>query len=356
MEENAALTIFPKKRVKAFDGMSVTAEAWSQAHEEHRDAQRAHNLSLHGAGIITGLEVLANDPPDQYVFISPGAAVDPAGNVIVLTETVAYDFGSNADGTLFLVLGHGERESGGVETEIKYTHHEYVIAARPSMPKRPVVELARVTLTAGKPIKIAANPSQPRPGELDLRFRSQLAPRGLPTVHVGLLPFGPNAAATISGWNYLSRECQRSGFCNLIVDDELPANDDFSRFDILCLSASGSFKPEAATVKALRAYLETGKTLLAEARDQAADESFSGLFEKLGHIPQPLHADDALLTTPYLFTTPPGGPVLREKQVIYAASGFSPAWSGKMASSRAEIRSAHEWGINLLNACLAKPA
>ena len=90
MNDNNALTIFPRKRIKAYDGMTVTADIWAQAHDEHRNARRAHDVIFHQPGIVSGLTVQANDPPDQYVFISPGVGVDPSGNIIVLTESVAY--------------------------------------------------------------------------------------------------------------------------------------------------------------------------------------------------------------------------------------------------------------------------
>jgi len=144
MKETGAINLFPRMQVKPFDGMSVTAEVWAQAHDEHRQALNAHNLVSHGSGILTGLEVTANDPADQYVFISPGAAVDPAGNIIVVPEAVTYDFGESSEGMLYLVLGKGEREVGGVGSDTRYLQSEFVIAARPTMPKRPAVELARL--------------------------------------------------------------------------------------------------------------------------------------------------------------------------------------------------------------------
>lgn len=353
MEDNAAFTIFPKTHVKPFDGMSVTADVWSQAHAEHRQALQAHDLFFHGSGIVCGLEVTANDPPDQYVFISPGIAVDSAGNIIVLNEVVAYDFGSAVDGLLYLVLGHGERESGGVEAEVKYIHDEFVIAARPSIPKRPIVELARITLpSAGAPIHTANDVLHPRQGELDLRFRVQLESRAIRPVQVGVCSLGKDIPEAFSGWDYLARECQRSNFCKLIVDTGVSLAADLSRFDVVCLSAIGAFKPEAAATKPLQTYLSAGKPLLVEALDIAAESAFGALFEKLERNLKPLPSYDALLTTPYLFSTPPGGQILRDKQVIYATGGFSPTWSGKNVATRADIRSAHEWGINLLNACV----
>jgi hypothetical protein len=191
MTDPEILKVFPTTQVKPYDGMSVTATVWAQAHGEHRQAQRAHDRVFHGSGIITGLEVVANDPPDQFVFISPGAAVDPVGQVIVLPEPVAYDFGKTSEGTLFLVLGHGEREAAGAEKEVVTIQDEFVIAARPSMPKRPVVELARLVITkSGNPVRNAANPEHPRGEELDLRFRNILMPPDRRRVKVALCSLG----------------------------------------------------------------------------------------------------------------------------------------------------------------------
>lgn len=353
MDENN-LALFPKTRIKPYDGMAVTAETWQESHEEHRQDLRAHNLVFHGSGIVQGLEVIANDPPDQYVFISPGVAIDPAGNVIVLSETVAYDFGVNVEGPLFLVIGHGERESGGVDSEVKHSHDEFVIAARSSLPKRPVVELARITLSsAGGAITPASNPINPQPGELDLRFRAQARGSALPIVHVAVCELGKELTSTNAGWNYLRRECQRSHFCQLFVESGLkPENTNLGAYDLVCLTVSGKFKADAELVSKLNAYLASGKPLLVEAVDMEAESAVTVLMNSLNRSLVPLAANDSLLEKPYLFTAPAQGVIKRDQQVLYSAGGFSPSWSGKTAANRAEIRSAHEWGINLLNACL----
>ncbi len=359
MDEKTVLNTFPKAHIKPFDGMSVTADVWGQAHNEHRQAMRAHQLAFHGAGIVFGLEVVANNPPNQFVYISPGVAVDPLGNVIVLEETVAYDFGSTVDGFLYLVLGYGERESGGVDTEAKYTHDEFVIAARPSLPKRPVVELARITLNgAGSSVKNAANPQHPAPGELDLRFRVQMDNQPVRLVRVGLLNLGQHNPDALRGWDFLARECQRNHFCKLIVES-VSSTDDLSGFDVVSLSASQAFKVEASLVKSVQAYLESGKILFAEAFNAAADGSFHALFDKLERSLNQLSSTDPMLESPFLFAAPPqggvGNQVSRGSQIIYSTAGYMLAWGGKISGGRVDIRSAHEWGINLLNACLPQP-
>ena len=89
MSTEDLLKIFPDKWIKPVDGLAVTAEVWEEAHDHHRQGQRFHAILHHGSGVITGLEVMASDPPDTSVYILPGVAVDPAGQTIVLPQPVA---------------------------------------------------------------------------------------------------------------------------------------------------------------------------------------------------------------------------------------------------------------------------
>jgi hypothetical protein len=360
MDDNNALSLFPKTRIKPYDGMSVTAEVWAQAHEEHRKARQAHDVVFHRPGIITGLEVQANDPPDQYVFISPGVAVDALGNLIVVSEPVAYDFGAKNEGLLYLLIGHGEREAGGVDKEVRQVHAEFVVAARSSLPKRPAVELARVRVNSpSQPIRNAAYPSHPEAGELDTRFRVEVGPPPLRLVTVGLASFGREAEDVAAGWRFLAAECARSSPYRLVIDHGLVPTSDFSAYDLVYLSARGAFSADEAAIRSLRTCLEPPKTLFAEALDEEAHKSFGDLFEKLGLKMAPLPASAALLERPFLFAAPPSGAragvVQVGRQALYSACAYSQAWAGKLpfeARSRADIRSAHEWGLNLLWHCL----
>lgn len=360
MTDPEALKIFPTNRLKPYDGMSVTADVWAQAHAEHHLARRSHDLIFHGSGIVTGLEVVANDPPNQLVFISPGVAVDPAGNVIVLPEAVAYDFGATSEGTLFLVLGHGEREVGGVEKEIITIQNEFVIAARPNIPKRPVVELARVTISkSGNPIKNAADEAHPHGEELDLRYRSSVAPQSKQRVRVALCSLGSEVDAVITGWDYLSRECFRLTPYELIIDTQASFSDALLSYELVYLSGKGAFKLDANQLKSLRTMLEGGRMLFVEALDNPAEKSFNAIFEKLELAFTPIEAPHPIFTTPFLFNAPPQGALGNQVKtgggVIFSTAGYSLAWSGALVSgsvSRADIRSIHEWGLNLLHYCI----
>lgn len=360
MKDSEALDLFPKMRVKPFDGMSVTAEVWAKAHDEHRNALGAHNLVAHGSGILMGLEVVANDPPDQFVFISPGAAVDPAGNVIVVPEPVAYDFGGASDGELFLVLGQGEREIGGVGSEVKYIQNEFVIAARSSLPKRPTVELARITLSkAGNAVKNAEIPLHPEADMLDLRYRSQLKVSVNQPVSVFVKVLGKEAPEIMSGWDYLGNASQRELPYKLIVDSSSAIPKDLSGFELVYLAGKGKFKSSDPMVKSLNEYIDQGKILLIEALDTEAQESCQELLDKLKLLPIDADKKALLFTEPFLFAEPPtgfsGNHVQVWKQVVYSTGAYGLAWAGLAGtgiSSRAYIRSAQEWGMNLIRHCV----
>jgi hypothetical protein len=363
MKNTAALDTFAKKHIKPYDGMSITADVWTQAHDEHRLEKRAHNLNFHGSGIITGLEVVANDPPDQYVFISPGAAVDSAGNVIVLTEPVAYDFGNSAEGQLFLLLGHGEREVGGVQKEVKFLQYEFVIAARSSIPKRPSVELARVNLVdPDDPVKNAADPIHPAVGELDLRYRNLVGPEYKHFVNVALLYLGKDMPQVTSGWDLLSRECKKETPYQLILDPMLSISGGLADYDLVYIAAEKAFKHEANLVKELKNYLKVGKGLIVEAVGEEAQAACENLLGKIGKRVKPIKGGNEILIQPFLFADPPegasGNQVLVAQQVIYSTAGYSLAWNGKIKRTlmaRNDIRSVHEWGINLVSYCMVRP-
>ena len=66
---------FQLKKVNPFQGLVIDADTWRDAHNYHRDQQRLHTLIFHEIGIVNGLEVTANDPPDLSLNINPGVAM-----------------------------------------------------------------------------------------------------------------------------------------------------------------------------------------------------------------------------------------------------------------------------------------
>ncbi len=355
------LDLFPRKHLSPYDGLPITAEVWAQAHEEHRRADRAHRLHLHGSGIITGLEVQASDPPDQYVFISPGAAIDAAGNLIVVPEPVAYDFSNSAEGLLYLLLAHGEREVGGLEHQPRYRQDEFVISARSTWPRRPSVELARIVLPqTGLPIRNADDPLHPAPGTLDLRFRRRVLARPRRQVYVLAVTDQADQVEDLSaGWDALARAAAQLDALILHSDTyaaaQLPAPlPDYDLLYLLCQE-----KPPASWDGLLARQLEEGKPLLLEAATPQADAACRSWLKKQNRPLRPLAANTSLFLQPYLFGRPPQhlapGRLETAPALLYSNAAYALGWRGQSETgwrSREEIRTLHEWGLNLLHYCL----
>jgi len=95
---------FQLKRVNPFQGLVIDADTWRDAHNYHRDQQRLHMLAFHKIGINEGLKVTANTPPDVSVNIHPGMAIDPEGNVIIVSQTQRYRIQTREKGIIYLII------------------------------------------------------------------------------------------------------------------------------------------------------------------------------------------------------------------------------------------------------------
>jgi hypothetical protein len=79
------------ERVHYFDGMLLGAKDFEQEQTYFRSTLRRHNRLLHGWGVVTGLEVTSVGPGNAQVSVSPGYALDPCGNEIIIEATVTVD-------------------------------------------------------------------------------------------------------------------------------------------------------------------------------------------------------------------------------------------------------------------------
>jgi hypothetical protein len=377
MSENL-LKLFPKKRVQPYDGMAITAQVWEAAHTTHARMQQSHNLFFHGAGILTGLEVIASDPPDRIVYILPGVAVDPYGQVIVLSDPVAYDLGEEVEGMLYLLLSRRESKlSSGQESsgEAAYVQDEFLITARSSFPESPVIELARFQRqTRTSALNDAADPQRPLPNQIDLRYRA-----GLQTVAERLLsaaviylgkgkehPYGLGLSRLSNELRHMPFAAQpgspASTLVHLIVEDNLQLDPGVLGYNLICLVGRDKFQISASQLKGLQGYLERGGTVLLEALDDTSKSAFVDLAFQLGLKLGSPSAGHPLLENPFLFAAPPAGYEARAEVLtgdandqpggfILSTANYGGLWSGKgreRAPSREEIRSAFEWGANLM--------
>ena len=170
------VTKFQLKRVNPFQGLVIDADTWKDAHNYHRDQQRLHMLAFHKTGIVSGLDVSGNNPQDSLVNISPGLAVDPEGNVIIMPQQQRYRLQTRDKCTVYLVIQFREiltepyqPPNGGQPTRIQ---EAFRIQERDQLPSEPYVELARIDFDPDQgAIKDARNSAKPAANKINLQFR-----------------------------------------------------------------------------------------------------------------------------------------------------------------------------------------
>ncbi|MBN1656885.1 MAG: DUF4159 domain-containing protein [Anaerolineae bacterium] len=365
---------FPIKRIKPADGMAVTAQVWEEAHEYHRQWQRSHDLYAHGPRIVTGLEVIASDPVDPSVYILPGLALDPLGQTIVVPEPVVYDIGE-AHGQLYLLLTYEESPptAGGEEEDGPlYIYGRFGIQAVPALDGTPCVELARVRRQSRQsPLLNARKAAHPGPNEIDLRFRPEANKPGQETISVALSYTGKSTDERHSrGMDYVAQALRRAGWRVCVDDFVLPAPG-LEAYTLVYLVGHGAFQLSRDEMNALYTYVHGGGTLLIEScrrqvrgGDAPADDSFLDLLASMGMELKEVPAGHALLVEPHLFAAPPpgfeteGAPrVLVGDGIILSQNDYGCLWQGERRgrpATREEIRTAMEWGENILAYALGR--
>jgi hypothetical protein len=81
-------------RNRFFTGKALTADDFEQEQSYHRIKHRRHNRLLHGVGIVSGLGVglqPGSTGDDAVVVVSPGVAIAPDGEELVVCEQVTRD-------------------------------------------------------------------------------------------------------------------------------------------------------------------------------------------------------------------------------------------------------------------------
>ena len=374
---------YPVRRIKPYDGMIVTADVWEEAHEYHSRQQRFHASLNHGAGIVTGLGVIASDPPDNSIYILPGIALDSLGQTIILPEPFAYDLGA-AQGTLCLLLTYGESQPrpddralpGGQTDGMLYIYSHYGLEAggAPPDPAGPYVELARVRRSApAAPITDAPNSMLPGPNQIDLRFRRSI---GAPMQNVASLAVcylgGEGARKHGRGASRMACAARQVGEVQVWVDDDVPLvpGADLSSYTLVYLVGQGGFQLGPDAMNVVYAYLQGGGTLLIESCRQepkdaeATDAAFLDMLSSFGIKLDDLPASHTLLAEPNLFAAPPAGfeaegrPGIRLSEgVILSTADYGCLWQGERRDKpalREEIRAAHEWGHNIIAYALGR--
>ena len=365
------LGLFPNKRIRAIDGMAVTADVWEEAHDYHRQLDRLHTLLHHGSGIVTGLNVIASEPADNSVYLLPGLAVDSIGQTIVVPEPSAYDLG-NADGRLYLIVSYNEsrpQSSGGrvQEDAPLYVQSQYSLEAVNDLPPTPHVELARIwRRDSTAPITVAKDPNHPRANEIDLRFRRTMGTQEKLSATVGVISLrGTEGARHGEGMANVAASIRLNGIGQVWVDRGVPLMGDLSRYDLIYLVGRDQVQLTNEEMTTLYTYWQEGGVIFYEScrRNQAvgdppADGTFINLVNAFGMQLKAMESGHGIFTTPYLFAQPPSGYETQGSPQIRVADGvimsmydFGCLWRGERRgrpAQRSEIRDAHEWGANLI--------
>jgi hypothetical protein len=381
VENENLIRIYPARRVSPYDGMAITARVWAEAHGYHRQCRQLEAVFRHGPGILTGLEVIASDPPDSTLYVLPGIAIDPLGQVIVVQEPVAFDV-AGAQGLLYLLLTYGEsqpRMDEGDEAGPLYVHGEFGLEALLEVPQSACVELARVRHTGrAAPLVDAEDPAQPGPNEIDLRYRRQVAVAVPPVVTIAVSFLGeepPGSMRHARGAALLARSLRRLEGVRAWVDIGVTLDDALAPYTLLYLVGLGPFELEQPHMQALYEYLQEGGTVFyescrrdAEEGDLPADASCRELLGSLGVELSSLPDGHPLLDDPYLFAALPAGFETAEgdtlsigglgddpEGVLVSSADYGCLWEGQRRSgpaSREAIRAALEWGANLVTYAL----
>lgn len=378
MIQEDLLRKFPIRRIKPIDGMAVTAEVWEEAHEHHRLSQQFHTMLSHGAGVLSGLNVIASDPPDRSVYILPGIAVDSWGQPIVLSEPLAFDIGQSAEGLLYLLLNYteGRPTSNARDNSAPlYVHAQFGIEARPDLPAAPFVELARIRRRGREtPIFNAEDAEHPGPNQIDLRFRRKIGPVTPEAYSMAVVYLGGGSSSDMrhgNGASFMARAFSRLGSEKLYVDYNALLAAGLENYLLIYLVGQGPFQLRPDETNAMYAYLQAGGVILMESNRRTvvegnppSDSAFASLLSTLGVSLVDVQPGDKLLTTPYVFGAPPlgyetlGAPrLLIGGGVIFSNFDYGAMWQGESregAAPREEIRAALEFGANLVTYALER--
>jgi hypothetical protein len=111
----------PVKRLNYFTHQFLREQDFKDEQDYHIEMRRRHNRSLHGWGVVEGLEVRKKS--DHEIVIDPGSAIDGSGREIVLSAPVVHDLSSFERGSnTYIAIGYGEswdeadhHSAGGVD-------------------------------------------------------------------------------------------------------------------------------------------------------------------------------------------------------------------------------------------------
>jgi len=380
---------FQFKRVNPFPGLVIDADTWRDAHNYSRDQQRLHNLVFHQVGIIEGLEVTSNEPPDLSVNIHPGIAVDPEGNIIIVQNIYHYQIKNRDKETVYLIIqfrevleGPYQPPNGGQPTRIV---DGYRIQERNNLPEEPYLELARIDLDPGEAvIRSAENKETPVKNEINLNFRREATKSSSQTTSAevaAMIPeiinpkqkivlgyvaaLGENSDLHIHGLRNLAREMEMRYNWIIELEENVTLDNNIDRFTMIYLTGGKDFRLGEDKQRVLGDFLKSNGVLVAEDCSEGTPRSnnsniygpvYDELIDKFKLTLKPVNHGSPLLSNVNIFSEVPqgvkSGILLKGNNVIYSNNDYGCAWQGGHKGnpiSRDAIRSAFEIGANIID-------
>lgn len=391
---------FQLKKVNPFQGLVIDADTWRDAHNYHRDQHRLHTLIFHKTGIVDGLEVKANNPPDLSVTINPGIAIEPEGNTIIVPQTQRYKIQTREKRMIYLIIQFREVPTepyqppeGGQPTRIL---EAYRIEEREKLPSESHLELARIDFDpAQAAIKDAANASNAGKNEINLSFRQTVTLEVPEKVTVVTekpskatkeapsppqeIPSAPKETITIGHavLGEASKDLHSGGLKNLVgeisrldnleakLEENILIDKGIDKYTMLYLTGNSKFELTEEQQTALGDFLTSGGIIFGEGCAEGQKEAqskgskefglaFNQLASQLKNKLEIVQRGHSLLSTVHIFSSVPDGAesgmLLEGGGMVYSGSDYGCAWQGGHQDNplpRDIIRSSIEIGTNI---------
>ena len=254
------------------------------------------------------------------MYVLPGMAISPEGDVILLNDPTPFDLSTTAEGLLCLFLTYNESRPMAMSNSDEadqplFIRAEFGLEAGQRPPAAGGLELARVRRSSRTaPIADAFDPAHPGANAIDLRFRQQLPVTFEPVASIAVSYVGGSDCQHGAGLDNLARFAHHGGYLRASVDDGVPLDSNLPSYTLVCLAGLGAFDLTTDQMTALYDYIRQGGTLFIETcrqhmpvGDPPADTSFRSLLATLGIPVRDMLPGDAVLAEPHFFAAPPPG-------------------------------------------------
>jgi hypothetical protein len=365
-------------RIEAVTGMAVTEKVWNEAHQYHRNVAMLQAQHAPGSGIIKGLSIEPDDPPSTVVWLQPGVAIDPRGQLIIVPEKRRCEIYLDRRAsqlTLYLLADESSAANGATRRSLDTIHYVtecYRVEQSSGELPEAAVELARIRYgTHTQEIVAVSNVDTPQLGEIDLRYRPVVHTTDARPLTIGLRTQATTPELHLQGWFNLTREIRNTAKYNLWVERfRRLTTATLAQCMLLVLSGHNQYDLTNQEEEVLRAYLERGGVVFVENCRVARNTNAVAVDNKLRTVLAlsqqqlvTLNSTHELLQVPHYFAQLPAGAVTRGQPTVEMFTGigkgvvllstydYACLWGGQRwdeVAQRSIIRDAMEWGNNLL--------